>query len=118
MILRPVDENDDILPVLSSSVLLKGAPAIARLSKDRLDLLNGDWWENSAWGNALVDMLKEGRFTENDIQALSSYITSYLRETPGVVDVRDAAAAVDGRRFSYTCTVDTEDGTVDLVYNL
>ena len=51
MILRPVDENGDILPVLSSADLIRGAPATARLVKDRLELLSGDWWENLTWGN-------------------------------------------------------------------
>ena len=51
MVLRPVDENGDILPVLASASLLKGAEAVARLVKDRLELLSGDWWENLTWGN-------------------------------------------------------------------
>ena len=39
MILRPVDSNGDILPVLSSSALVQGAPAVALLVRDRLELL-------------------------------------------------------------------------------
>ena len=58
MILRPVDENGDVLPVLVSASLLKGTGAVARLVKDRLELLAGDWWENPAWGNAIVDIAR------------------------------------------------------------
>ena len=53
MILRPTDESGDILPVLSSADLLRGAPAVARLVEDRLQFLAGDWWENRTWGNAI-----------------------------------------------------------------
>ena len=80
MIIRPVDENGDILPVLVSASLLKGAGAVTRLVKDRLELLAGDWWENPAWGNPVIDMLKESRLTEADTQALAN---SILRRISG-----------------------------------
>ncbi len=99
MILRPVDENGDILPVLSSADLIRGAPATARLVKDRLELLSGDWWENLTWGNGIINMLQESRLTEADTQALVSYLSSYIRETTGVLDVRDAVGSVNGKQF-------------------
>ena len=46
MLLRPVDASGDILPVISSSVLLSGPEAVALLVQDRLSLLRGEWWEN------------------------------------------------------------------------
>ena len=61
MIHRPVDVSGDILPVLSSSGLLRGAEAVARLVEERLSLYAGDWWENSGWGNGILQMLREGR---------------------------------------------------------
>ena len=45
MILRPVDAASDILPVSSSSDLLSGPEAVARLAAYKLSLLKGDWWE-------------------------------------------------------------------------
>ena len=110
MILRPIDENGDILPVLGPSELLRGAPAVARLVEDRLNLYAGEWWENPARGNEVIAMMKDSRLTEADAQALATYLTSYIRETPGVEEVRDTAFSVEGRRFSYTCTVATEAG--------
>lgn len=118
MVLRPVDTSGDILPVLSSAALLRGARAVAALVRDRLELLAGEWWENPAWGNAVVDMLQESRFTEADQQAIASYITSYIRETPGVRDVRDAAVTAEGRAFSFSCKVETEDGSANINYEL
>ena len=118
MILRPVDSSGDILPVFSSAALLRGTPAVARLVKDRLELLAGDWWENPAWGNAVVDMLQESRFTEADRQVLASYITSYIRETPGVQDVDDVTFSVgDGRQFSFSCTAVTDNGYTQIDFS-
>ena len=116
MILRPVDQNGDILPVLVSASLLKGAGAVARLVKDRLELLAGDWWENPAWGNGVIDRLKDSRLTEADSQALANYITSYIRQTPGVLEVEDVSIALEGNIFSCFCRVDTEDGSAQIDY--
>ena len=118
MILRPVDEDGDILPVLSSADLLRDVLAVARLVKDRLVLLAGDWWENLTWGNGIINMLQESRLTETDTQALVSYLSSYIRETTGVLDVRDAVGSVNGKQFSFSCTVDTEYGDAEIDYSL
>ena len=116
LVIRPVDENGDIRPVASSSDLLRGVRAESCLVHDRLELLSGEWWENSVWGNRIVEMLKETRFTEADGQALASYLTSYIRETPGVLDVRDVSFSLDGRAFRYACTIDTEEGSDEIAY--
>ena len=117
MIIRPVDENGDILPVLVSASLLKGTGAVARLVKDRLELLSGDWWENPARGNGILEMLKESRLTEADTQALANYITSYIRQTDGVLEVKDMVFSMEGKTFSYSCLVDTEDGSAEIDYS-
>ena len=118
MILRPLDTSGDIMPVLSSSALLRGAEAVARLVKERLELLSGEWWENPAWGNAALDMLREARFTEADSRALAAYLTSYIRETPGVQEIRDVVFSTKDRELRYSCVIDTEDGSVEINYEL
>ena len=113
---RPADENGDMLPVLSSSDILRGTPAVTQLVRERLELFTGDWWEDPASGNEILEMLQESRQTEADRQALASYLASYIRETPGVTDVRDAESAVAGKQFRFTCTVDTDDGSAKIEY--
>ena len=46
MLLRPVDASGDLLPVMSSSDLLSGPEAVARLVQYRLSLLRRAWREN------------------------------------------------------------------------
>ena len=118
MIHRPVDENGDMMPVLSSGDLLWGAEAVAQLVRDRLVLLAGDWWENPAWGNEILEMMQEARLTEADEQMLSSYLSSYIRETSGVRDVRDISCSFEGRQVRFSCAVDTEFGSAEIEYEL
>ena len=118
MIHRPLDETGDILPVLSSGDLFRGTEAVAALVRERLNLLTGDWWENPAWGNEVLDMLQESRLTAEESQPLASYLSSYIRETPGVRDVVSVSCSVNGRSFSFQCTVLTDDGRAEIEYEL
>ena len=108
--MRPVDPDGDILPVLHTGEMFSGALAVASLVESRLQLYAGDWWENPARGNEILRMLQEGRLTEADAQALSTYLTEYVRETSGVQDVTDVRFSVEGRRVGWECSVLTEYG--------
>ena len=118
MISRNVDNSGDILPVLSSSALISGPEAVALLVQDRLSLLRGEWWENPENGFFVLDILQGSRITEADASALSSQITAYVRETPGVREVEDVRFSVDGRRFSWSCSVQTKEGTAAVLHEL
>ena len=118
MILRPTDASGDMLPVLFSTALVSGAPAAAQLVQDRLHLLAGDWWENRSWGNEILEMMQESRLTEADQQTILSYLTSYIRRTAGVTDIKDVTFFVDnGRCFHFQCTVLTEEGYTEVNYS-
>ena len=52
------------------------------------------------------------------VTALSSQISAYVRETPGVREVEDVRFSVDGRRFSWSCSVRTKEGTAAVLYEL
>ena len=117
MLIRPVDASGDVLPVLSSRDLLSGPETVAQLVRCRLSLLQGEWWEYPEEGFFILERMQESRVTEADAASISSRITAYIRETPGVQAVRDVACSVDGRRFSFSCTVDTEDGPASVGYS-
>ena len=118
MRMRPVDENGDVLPVLTGDGMLSGAAAVAKLVEDRLKLYAGDWWENPAWGNEILRMLQEGRLTEADAQSLSTYLASYVRSTSGVKEVQDEKWDLSGSRFFWSCTASTEYGSAAINYSL
>ena len=117
MLLRPVDASGDILPVLSSRALLSGPEAVARLAEYRLSLLIGEWWENAGTGFSILEVMRSARLTEDSGSMLSSMITSYIRETPGVQEVEDVYFSVSGRVFSYSCTVLTKEGRANVLFS-
>ena len=49
---------------------------------------------------------------------MAGYIASYIRETPGVIDVRDTELSMEGRQFRFSCTVETEDGVFSVDYRV
>ena len=118
MKMRPVDPDGDILPVLHTGEMFSGALAVASLVESRLELYAGDWWENPSWGNEILRMLQEGRLTQADAQALSTYLTEYVRETSGVLDVTDVRFSIEGHRFGWSCTVLTEYGSANINYEI
>ena len=118
MLLRPVDASGDILPVLSSSDMLSGPEAVALLVQDRLSLLRGEWWENPENGFFILETMQAGRITEADASMLSSQISAYVRETPGVRDMENVRFAVEGRRFSWACEVRTEEGSAAVAFQM
>ena len=118
MRLRSVDASGDVLPVLRVSDLLTGPPAVAQLVENRLKLFAGEWWENPEWGNEILRMLQEGRLTETDAQSLSTYLSSYVRKTTGVQDVREEKWTILNGLFSWSCTVITDAGQAEVHYEL
>lgn len=117
MLLRPVDASGDILPVLSSRALLSGPETVARLAEYRLSLLTGEWWENTGTGFSILEVMRSTRLTEDSGPMLSSMITAYIRETPGVQEVEDVHYSVSGREFSYSCNVLTKEGSANVVFS-
>ena len=118
MILRPVAENGDILPVLSRKEMLSGPAATARLAEYRLTTYTGEWWENPGKGFPLLARMQEGRLPAEDPDALGGLITAYIRETPGIREVEDVRFSVSGRQFTYSCLVRTEEGSSSVSFSL
>ena len=117
MLLRPADALGDALPILSSRDQLSGPEAVAQLVRDRLSLLQGEWWEYPEKGFFILERMRESRVTEADVSSISSQITAYIRETPGVRDVENVRFSVTGRKLSYKCEVRTEEGKADVLFS-
>ena len=110
MTLRPMDENGDILPVSSSSRMCSGANAVGHLAFLRLKLYQGDWWEDEEEGCGILELPRRNRISSGNLSLLSSSLSAYLAETPGVHDVQDADISLNGHLASYSCTLITGEG--------
>ncbi len=118
MRIRAEDNLEDILPVLHISDMAADANAVAQLVRDRLNLLSGEWWENRDWGNQILAMLQESRLTEADATSISVYLTDYVRATKGVQEVLNVDFSINGRHYSWSCTVITEYGNIAVDYEI
>ena len=114
--MRPCDAAGDILPVLSVSELIQGSMTAAKHIDYRLKLLAGEWWEYPEEGNQVLKMLQASRLTEADAPALSSYLSSYIAETPGVFSIENAEITIINSTFRYACTALTSDGKVKVSF--
>ena len=110
MVLHNRDSVGDWLPVVGSGDRLTGAEAVARLVTDRLRVFQGEWWENASVGNPALEMLRESRPTDNNLNQMINLITEYIRETDGVIAVENVQGSVEDRWIIYACTVVTAYG--------
>ncbi len=115
MLARPVDSNGDVLPVRLHSQLLSGSQAIAVALRDYLKLFQGDWWEYSDKGNAIIDLIAVSRCTDQDAVTLRSYLTTYIMDFPGIASLSGIKAHFSGHSFVFSCNVHTENNETVLV---
>ena len=118
MLCRPVDASGDILPVISAEDLFSGLSAVASGVRDHMNLFQGDWWENAELGNEILDLISDARCTDQDVETLSSYLVSYLREFPEVRSVSDVSSTFSGRSFLFSCIAHTEEGEAEVNLSL
>ena len=114
--IRPCDADGDILPVTAITDLMQGSVATAKLIQYRLKLLAGEWWEYPEEGNQVLQMMQDTRLTEKDADALCSYLSSYIADTPGVFSIEDAETVIEGRQVRFSCTALTREGDVNVVF--
>ena len=118
MTIRPMDDTSDILPVSSATKMCSGADAVGFLAFLRLKLYQGDWWEDEEEGSEILELLRRNRISSGNLPLLSSSISNYLAQTPGVLDVRDADIAFNGHIASYSCKLITGEKTIDFSASL
>ncbi len=118
MLLRPVDDTGDILPVLCSDDLLTDAEAIARLAEARLWVFVEDWWEKPGSGNPALELLRENRLTEADGDAIAQALSDYILQTPGVLSVAEPSVTFTDRQVNFSCRLLTSQGESGLQYSL
>ena len=108
--MRPVDKQGDILPVLSRSNLMSGIEAAGRLAEAALQLQQGEWWEEALACSPVLAILRDDTFGEEKAQELEREIPRHLRELPGAASVEDAAVIRKGSRLIFRCRLLTDSG--------
>ena len=112
MLFRPVDENGDMMPVLTSSQMLTGGEAVRMAAEARVALVEGEWWEDPELGFRMYSMLIDSA-RAGDAQMLENYITAYLAQTQGCTGVINTSVELKNRGIYYNCTLLADDGSSD-----
>lgn len=117
MIVRPVDENGDMMPIQNESQMIGGAEAVAQVAKDRLAFFYGEWWEDPEMGIRIPDFLAN-TVREGDVSMFAKYITSYLGDTAGSRGIAGATVEYSRREMIYRATILADDGSAGLEVDL
>ena len=114
MLIRPLDENGDMIPMHSLDQMIDGETAVAQVIHLRLDLEHGEWWEDESLGFRVPEFLVNGA-RRGDIDMLAKYIASYVSGTQDVRAVTNVTTAYSGRELIFGCTAVLEDGKSSVV---
>ena len=117
MIVRPVDEYGDMMPIWNDSQMLSGAEAVAQVVKSRLLFFRGEWWESEEMGIQLPDFVAE-TVRQSDVDLLAKYITSYIAETEGVNEISDISAEFNKGVLNFRCLIITDEGEAEMEVDL
>ena len=110
MIVRPTDQNGDMIPIAYASQMLTKAEAVAQVVKQRLLFYFGEWWEDESAGFRLPQFLADGIRREN-WEMLAKYVSSYVAGTEGVTGVSGTAITLDDRKMIYSCVIHVGEET-------
>ena len=110
MIVRPLDENGDMMPIHSTSQMIGGDKAVAQVIRLRMDLEYGEWWEDESIGFRVPGFLVDG-VRKGDIDMLAKYIASYVSNTQEVRAVTNVAASFNGHEMIFSCAAVMENGS-------
>ena len=117
MRVRPVDMNGDMMPIYESSQMLVDAEAVAQVVKERLLFFQGEWWEDETLGVAIPEFLANTIRSDN-IDLLGKYLTSYISDTEGVLNITDSSLVYNNRELVFRCVIQTANGSASVEVNL
>ena len=114
LVVRPVDENGDFIPVYSLDQMLSGSDAVRQVVNLRLTFYSGEWWEDPEIGFLAPDFLVQSAMS-GDVDMLGKYIAAYVANTEGVQSVEDVSATYSNHEMIFYCLVLTDDGDEEVV---
>lgn len=117
MTIRPVDDNDDMMPVYTLDDMATGAKAVSQIIRDNLTLIQGEWWEDPSLGLDVPGFILDNARSQ-DVSLLEQYISKYILSVEGVESLINVEVEFSGHQMTYKCTVlaegESEDVEVDL----
>ena len=110
---RRLDERGDMV-MGTGHDFLTGREAIAQSIQTRLKLYEDEWWEYDDGGLPMFTEILGLARTEANRAAIDRMIVARIADTVGVVAVRDYQSRYDGRKYLFSCAVETQYGDVQI----
>ena len=117
MIIRPVDDNDDMMPVATLEDMASGATAVGEVIKANIELIRGEWWEDESLGTEVPQFVLDNARLK-DVGFLQQYITKYIQSIEGVEAIDGVEVEVIGHQMKYKCIVIAEGEAESVEVNL
>ena len=114
MVVRPLSETGDFVPIYSLSQMVSGPEAVRQAVDLRLKFYHGEWWEDRDIGFRVPDFLVETA-RSGDVELLGKYIASYVASTHGVQAIEDVLTTFNGHTLEFSCMILTDTGISETV---
>lgn len=111
---RILDENDDYQLGKGQQYFTYGTFAVAQAIKTRLKLLKGEWWEDTEEGLPLFQEILGKQGTKDNLYITDTLIKEKIIGTPNVTSITDFSSTYENRSYSFSCTVNTKFGELNL----
>lgn len=112
MLYRPVDSQGDMIPIQRKIQLFSGVDAVAEAIKSRMKLHKGEWFEDLNVGSPILDLISNGRISENNLGPIAHQIIGYISLTAGIKVVQASKPVYNGvsRSMTIPCIVTATSG--------
>jgi hypothetical protein len=113
---RKLDSNGDYSFGFGNSNFLTGLEATTQAIKTKLNLFEGEWWENIADGLPFFQAIAGQIGTADEKSAIDLLIKNRILDVDGVTGIETFTSTWDGetRAYSMAATVNTEYGTAEV----
>jgi hypothetical protein len=110
--------NDDYSFGHNANDFISGTTAVSQSIKTNLLLLFGEWWESIDQGLPLFQNILGQPGTPENMQATDLLVQGVISNTPGVISVKNFISTYEKRKYSLTCTVETQygDATTEVTF--
>lgn len=93
-----------------------GIDAVAQAVQTRLNLLKGEWWEDTEDGIPLFEKVLGAPGSQDNIFIIDGILKSRILSTPGVLEIAKFESDFNNstREYRFHCTLNTSYGSLEL----
>ena len=116
MLYRKLDSSGDMVFGNGMNDFYTDAEAVAQAVKTNLLLFQGEWWESTETGLPLFQHILGQSGTPEHVQAADLLVQDVITSTPGVIRINDFKSAYESRKYTMTCTIQTQYGETEVIF--